>query len=123
MSRASATSSANCTENIKGTTPCVKTVAVLNSWGNSARGAANGSPCAVPEAELQLCGVIEALSGAPFDVKFISFDDIKADPKVLDGMDVLINVGDGDTAHTGGKVWEDPIFPLPSRALSTAAAV
>ena len=29
-------------------------------------------------------GVIEALSGAPFDVKFISFDDIKADPKVLD---------------------------------------
>ena len=35
-------------------------------------------------------------------------DDIKADPKVLDGIDVLINVGDGDTAHTGGKVWEDP---------------
>ena len=53
-------------------------------------------------------GVIEALSGAPFDVKFISFDDIKADPKVLDSIDVLINVGDGDTAHTGGKVWEDP---------------
>ena len=50
----------------------------------------------------------EALSGAPFDVRFISFDDIKADPKVLDGIDVLINVGDGDTAHTGGKVWEDP---------------
>ena len=48
-------------------------------------------------------GVIEALSGAPFDVKFISFDDIKADPKVLDGIDVLINVGDGDTAHTGGN--------------------
>ena len=34
--------------------------------------------------------------------------DTKADPKVLDGIDVLINVGDGDTAHTGGKVWEDP---------------
>ena len=26
----------------------------------------------------------------------------------MDGIDVLINVGDGDTAHTGGKVWEDP---------------
>ena len=26
-------------------------------------------------------GIIEALSGAPFDVKFISFDDVKADPK------------------------------------------
>ena len=27
---------------------------------------------------------------------------------MLDGIDVLINVGAGDTAHTGGKVWEDP---------------
>ena len=53
-------------------------------------------------------GVIEALSGAPFDVKFISFDDLKADPSTLDGIDVIINVGDGDTAHTGGAVWEDP---------------
>ena len=51
--------------------------------------------------------MIEALSGAPFDVKFISFDDIKADPSVLDGIDVLINVGGGDTAHTGGVWWED----------------
>ena len=40
-------------------------------------------------------------------MKFISFDDIKADPQCLDGVDVLINVGDGDTAHTGGAWWED----------------
>ena len=53
-------------------------------------------------------GVIEALSGAPFDVRFISFDDLRADAHVLDGVDVLINVGDGDTAHTGGREWEDP---------------
>ena len=52
-------------------------------------------------------GIIEALSGAPFDVKFISFDDIKENPSVLDEIDVIINVGDGDTAHTGGAVWED----------------
>ncbi len=26
-------------------------------------------------------GVIEALSGAPFDVKFISFDDIRENPE------------------------------------------
>ena len=56
-------------------------------------------------------------------MKFISFDDIKADPKVLDSIDVLINVGDGDTAHTGGKVWEDPDISATVRALSTAAAV
>lgn len=27
---------------------------------------------------------------------------------MLDGVDVLLNIGDGDTAHTGGAVWEDP---------------
>ena len=53
-------------------------------------------------------GIIEALSGAPFDVKFISFDDILADVSILDGIDVIINVGDGDTAHTGGSIWEHP---------------
>ncbi len=53
-------------------------------------------------------GVIEMLSGAPFDVKFISFEDIKNDPHLLDSLDVIINVGDADTAHTGGIWWEDP---------------
>ncbi|MEF9976822.1 MAG: lacto-N-biose phosphorylase central domain-containing protein, partial [Oscillospiraceae bacterium] len=53
-------------------------------------------------------GIIEALSGAPFDVKFISFDDLKENPHCLDGIDVILNVGDGDTAHTGGVLWEDP---------------
>lgn len=51
--------------------------------------------------------MIEALSGAPFDVRFISFDDIKQNPGVLTGVDVLLSVGDGDTAHTGGIWWED----------------
>lgn len=53
-------------------------------------------------------GVIEALSGAPFDVQFISFDDLKENPDILKGIDVLINVGDADTAHTGGQWWCDP---------------
>ena len=96
--------------NIKGTTPyCVKTVAVLNSWGQQrAWGCHMVHHALYQKQNYSYAGVIEALSGAPFDVKFISFDDIKADPKILDSIDVLINVGDGDTAHTGGKVWEDP---------------
>lgn len=48
------------------------------------------------------------MSGAPFDVKFISFADIQADPSILKDIDVLINVGDADTAHTGGRWWEEP---------------
>ena len=96
-------------ENIKGTTPyCVKTVAVLNSWGKQrAWGCHMVHHALYQKQNYSYAGIIEALSGAPFDVKFISFDDIKADPAILDSIDVIINVGDGDTAHTGGYEWED----------------
>ena len=96
-------------ENIKGTTPyCVKTVAVLNSWGKARSWGCHMVHHALYQKQnYSYAGVIEALSGAPFDVKFISFDDIKADPDCLKGIDVIINVGDGDTAHTGGAIWED----------------
>ena len=52
-------------------------------------------------------GVIEALSGAPYDVKFISFDDIKENPDMLKDIDVIINDGDAYTAHSGGAFWAD----------------
>lgn len=47
------------------------------------------------------------MSGAPFDVSFISFDDIKKDKNLLDNFDVIINVGDADTAQGGGEYWVD----------------
>ena len=99
-------------ENIKGTTPyCVKTVAVLNSWGKMrAWGCHMFHHALYQKQNYSYAGIIEALSGAPFDVKFISFDDIRKDPSILDSVDVIINVGDGDTAHTGGAEWEDPII-------------
>ena len=97
-------------ENIRGTTPyCVKTVAVLNCWGKMrAWGCHMVHHALYQKQNYSYAGVIEALSGAPFDVRFISFDDIKADPSVLKDIDVIINVGDADTAHTGGAYWEDP---------------
>ena len=97
-------------ENIKGTTPyCVKTVAVLNSWGKMRSWGCHMVHHALYQKQnYSYAGIIEALSGAPFDVKFISFDDIRKDPALLDTIDVVINVGDGDTAHTGGAEWEDP---------------
>ncbi len=96
-------------ENIKGTTPyCVKTVAVLNSWGKQrAWGCHMVHHALYQKQNYSYAGVIESLSGAPFDVKFISFEDIRNDPAILDSIDVIINVGDGDTAHTGGYEWED----------------
>ena len=99
-------------ENVRGTTPyCAKRVAVLNSWGKMrAWGCHMVHHALYQKQNYSYAGIIEALSGAPFDVKFISFDDIRTNPCILDAIDVIINVGDGDTAHTGGAEWEDPVI-------------
>ena len=57
-------------ENIKGTTPyCVKTVAVLNSWGKMrAWGCHMVHHALYQKQNYSYAGIIEALSGAPFDV-------------------------------------------------------
>lgn len=97
-------------QSIRGTTPyCIKRVAVLNSWGKMrAWGAHMVHHALYQKQNYSYAGVVEALSGAPFDVRFISFDNIKENPSILKDIDVLINVGDADTAHTGGAVWADP---------------
>lgn len=97
-------------ENVKGSAPyCVKTVAVLNSWGRARSWGCHMVHHALYQKQnYSYAGVIEALSGAPFDVRFLSFDDIKENPNILEEVDVLLNIGDGDTAHTGGDVWEEP---------------
>lgn len=55
--------------------------------------------------ELDLINIIEALSGMPFDVEFISFDDLKN--KGLDNYDVVINAGFAGSAWSGGEQWKD----------------
>ena len=97
-------------ENIRGTTPyCVKTVAVLNCWGRMRSWGCHMVHHALYQKQnYSYAGVIEALAGAPYDVRFISFDDILNDATVLDEVDVVINVGGADTAHTGGDYWCNP---------------
>ncbi|EOT22274.1 D-galactosyl-beta-1-3-N-acetyl-D-hexosamine phosphorylase [Eubacterium sp. 14-2] len=96
-------------ENVKGCVPyCVKKVAVLNCWGKMrAWGCHMVHHALYQKQNYSYAGVIEALSGAPFDVSFLSFEDIKNNPDVLKEIDVLINVGGADTAHTGGEWWCD----------------
>ena len=96
-------------KNVKGTTPyCFKTVAVLNCWGKMrAWGCHMVHHALYQKQNYSYAGVIEALSGAAFDVRFLSVDDLKENPDALHGVDVLLNIGDGDTAHTGGTAWED----------------
>ena len=97
-------------DNVKGTTPfCAKKVAVLNCWGKMrAWGCHMVHHALYQKQNYSYAGIIESLSGAPFDVKFISFQDILDDSSILDDIDVLINVGDADTAHTGGDWWVNP---------------
>ena len=97
-------------QNIQGGRPvCLKRVAVLNCWGKARSWGCHMVHHALYQKEnYSYAGVIEALSGAPFDVAFISFEDIGKQPDLLNSLDVLICVGDGDTAHTGGRWWENP---------------
>lgn len=97
-------------ENVKGTSPyCAKRVAVLNCWGKMrAWGCHMVHHALYQKQNYSYAGIIEALSGAPLDVRFISFDDIRKNPDILKDIDVIINVGDADTAHTGGENWTDP---------------
>ncbi|MSS62335.1 1,3-beta-galactosyl-N-acetylhexosamine phosphorylase [Velocimicrobium porci] len=96
-------------ENMKDTTPyCVKKVAVLNCWGKMrAWGNHMVHHALYYKQNYSYAGIIEALSGAPFDVQFISFDDIKEKEHILDDIDVIVNVGDANTAYSGGENWID----------------
>ena len=96
-------------ENIKGITPyCIKKVAVLNCWGKMrAWGNHMVHHAIYYKQNYSYAGVIEALSGAPFDVVFLSFDDLRENASVLDDVDVLLNIGDAYTAYTGGENWKD----------------
>ena len=96
-------------DNIQGVTPyCVKKVAVLNCWGKMRAWSNHMVHHGLYYRQnYSYFGIIEALSGAPFDVSFISFDDIKNNKNLLDNFDVIINVGDADTAQSGGEYWAD----------------
>lgn len=99
-------------KNVHGCTPyCVKTVAVLNSWGKMrAWGAHMVHHALYYKQNYSYAGIIEILSGAPFYVKFISFDDVMQNPDILKDIDVIFNIGDAYTAHTGSEIWSNSRF-------------
>jgi len=52
-----------------------------------------------------LIHVLEALSGLPLDVKFLSFSDIVNG--ALKDFDIIINAGEAGSAWSGGECWKD----------------
>lgn len=87
------------------------TVGVLNSWGELRRWGTHLVHHAIWYKQIySYTGVMEALSGFPFHVRFISFDDIRKDPDTLNDVDVLINVGSAYTSFSGGEEFDETII-------------
>ena len=78
-------------------------VAVLHYWGKLRSWTLSGH---FHETYMHdLIHVNEALSGLPFEVSFISFEDVKKG--CLDNYDVVINAGRAGDAWSGGDIWKD----------------
>lgn len=78
-------------------------VAVLNAWGKIRTWQAQ--PYWYEKYyDYNFC---ECLAGLPFEVDFISFDDIRRDG-VPDDVTVIINAGSAGSAWSGGENWLDP---------------
>jgi beta-D-galactosyl-(1->4)-L-rhamnose phosphorylase len=78
-------------------------IAVLTFWGKLRSWTCSGHYHEHPEVDL--ININESLSGMPFDVEFISFEDVKE--KGLANYDVVINAGFAGSAWSGGESWND----------------
>lgn len=95
-------------ENMQGTASYVAPfkVAILNCWGSQRRWMSNQVHHAIWHRETYSAeGVLECLSGMPFEVEFISFDDVRNG--IPEEIKVIINVGDAYTAFSGAENWID----------------
>ena len=79
-------------------------VAVVHYWGKLRSWSLSGH---FHETYMHdLIHVNEALSGLPFEVGFLSFEDVKRG--ALKDYDVAVNAGRAGTAWSGGDAWGDP---------------
>ncbi|BCJ96439.1 1,3-beta-galactosyl-N-acetylhexosamine phosphorylase [Anaerocolumna cellulosilytica] len=78
-------------------------IAVLHTWGKLRSWTLSGH---FHETHMHdLIHINEVLSGLPFEVSFINFDDVKAG--ALDTIDIVINAGYAGSAWSGGASWSD----------------
>ena len=89
-------------------------VAVLSAWGkvrswlqNQARDQRFYVPPRPDVMEFVGNNLLECLSGLPFEVEFISFEDI-LEKGISDDVRVIINTGDANSAWSGGECWDNP---------------
>ena len=78
-------------------------IAVLHTWGKLRTWTLSGH---FHETDRHvLIHILESLSGLPFDIRFLSFDDVKKGG--LEGVDVVISAGAAGDAWSGGVSWKD----------------
>ena len=82
-------------------------VAILNAWGKLRSWQTHQVAHSLWN---QRCysylGALEAIAGMPFDVEFISFDDI-LENGISKDIKVIMNLGDAGTSWSGGEYWAD----------------
>jgi beta-D-galactosyl-(1->4)-L-rhamnose phosphorylase len=79
-------------------------IGVLHAWGKLRTWTLSGH---FHETDSHtLIHVLESLSGMPFDVEFLSFDDVRVG--VPENIDIIINAGAAGDAWSGGEYWDDP---------------
>ena len=78
-------------------------IAVLSFWGSLRSWTCSGHYHENPWNDL--INIVESLSGLPFDVDFISFDEISSEK--LSEYDVVINAGFEGSAWSGGAAWDN----------------
>ncbi|RAS65167.1 1,3-beta-galactosyl-N-acetylhexosamine phosphorylase [Vibrio diazotrophicus] len=88
-------------------------IAVLSAWGkarswlqNQARDQRFYVPPRPDVMEFVGNNLLECLAGLPFEVEFISFDDIIQNG-ISEDIKVIINTGDANSAWSGGECWDN----------------
>jgi len=89
-------------------------VAILSAWGetrawlqNQARDQRFYVPPRPDVMEFVGSNPLECLAGLPFEVEFISFEDVEKNG-INDDIQVIINTGDAGSAWSGGEYWSKP---------------
>lgn len=80
-------------------------IGILNAWGKIKSWQANRTGHASGNIENKsYIGILEILSGLPYNVEFINFEDVKNKEK-LSEFKIILNVGLENTSFSGGHLW------------------
>ncbi|MGE4455123.1 MAG: 1,3-beta-galactosyl-N-acetylhexosamine phosphorylase [Sphaerochaeta sp.] len=77
-------------------------IGIITRWGKLRTWTCGGHYHEHPD--LDLINILESLSGLPYTVEFLNFDEVARDP--LDSFDVLLNAGFQNSSYSGGDAWQ-----------------